>query len=131
MILGGNGSKPVRKTATTNIWKSERPVSYEHVLWKLLRQLVKNKSMQLLFSLKRVQNEVIEGSETSALKSPIIRKCSYLSLEVSNCFWSCCRGFSIKDLLGLYVQQSNHFFTFDNHFCKNSFCIRWKIFKFR
>ena len=51
----------------------------------------------------------LKGSETSALKSPIIRKCSYLSLKASNCFWSCRRWFSIKDLLGLYVQQSNHF----------------------
>ena len=50
MILGGSGSKLVRKIVTTNLWKSERPVSYKHVLWKLLGQLVKNKSMQLGFS---------------------------------------------------------------------------------
>ena len=123
MTLGGSGSKLIRKIVTTNLRKWERPVSYKHVLWKLLGQLVKNKSMQLgfsafsfnvgyftmLFSLKRVQNEVTDGSETSALKSPIIRKWSDLSLEASNCFWSCRRWFSVKDLLGLYVQQSNHF----------------------
>ena len=108
----------------SNLWKSEKPVSYKHVSWKLLGQLVKNKSMQLgfsgffnmsipscFFSLKRVQNEVIERSQTSALKSHIIRKC-YLSQEASNCFWICCRSFSIKDLLGLYEQKSNHFLLF-------------------
>ena len=50
MILGDSGSKLVRKIVTTNLWKAERPVSYKHVLWKLLGQLVKNKSMQLGFS---------------------------------------------------------------------------------
>ena len=61
------------------------------------------------FSLKRVQNEVIERSETAVMKSPIIRKCSYLSLEASNLFWSFHRWFSINDLIGLNVQQSNYF----------------------
>ena len=65
----------------------------------------------MLFSLNRVQNEVTEGSETTTLKSPIIRKCSYLSLKASNCFWSCHRWFSIKDLLGFYVQRSNRNFA--------------------
>ena len=65
----------------------------------------------MLFSLNRVQNEVTEGSETTTLKSPIIRKCSYLSLKTSNCFWSCHRWFSIKDLLGFYVQRSNRNFA--------------------
>ena len=65
----------------------------------------------MLFSLNRVQNEVTEGSETTTLKSPIIRKCSYLSLKASNCFWSCHRWFSIKDLLGFYVQRSNRSFA--------------------
>ena len=50
MILGGSSSKLVRKIVATNLWKSERLVSYKHVLWKLVGQLVKNKSMQLGFS---------------------------------------------------------------------------------
>ena len=40
MILGGSNSKLVHKIVTTNLWKSERLVSYKHMLWKILEQLV-------------------------------------------------------------------------------------------
>ena len=39
----------------------------------------------MFFSLSRVQKEVTEGPETSVLKSPIIRKCSYLSQQLHFC----------------------------------------------
>ena len=45
MIFGGSGSKLVWKI--NSLWKLGTTVSYKHVLWQVLGQLVKNKSMQL------------------------------------------------------------------------------------
>ena len=86
MILGGNGSKLVRRIVTT--YENQRDRFPTHVLWKRPRQLIKNESMQLgfsrflkhvgsftmFFSLKGVQREDIEGSEKAALRSPVIKK---------------------------------------------------------
>ena len=39
MILGGSGSKLVRKIVTNNLWKPERPVSYKTCVMKTSRAI--------------------------------------------------------------------------------------------
>ena len=79
-------------TVTTNLWKSDKPVSITQEFWKLLGQFVKIRSMQegfsgflkhvglliILVRLKLEQKSLIEESSTPALKSPKNRSWSYL-----------------------------------------------------
>ena len=109
---------------TTNLWKSDKPVSIKHEFWKRLGQFVKIRSMQeglsrflkhvglfiILIRLKLEQKLLIDESSTPALKSPEKRSLSYLVRYRSMFLLNSARWFDISAFLGFYEQLSRHFF---------------------